>query len=84
MFKNHWSSCSLHSGPARWPMPCDCLGDRRKESARYWAPLQPDPEVVDGPIARLHHLWKARFLFKRENHMTAIEFIKTIWRGKYK
>lgn len=26
MFSEHWSDCALQSGPASFPMPCDCAG----------------------------------------------------------
>lgn len=60
----HWSSCSLHNGPAWFPMPCDCGG------------FTPGREYGDAPdrayyspISRLRRflqLWKARLDWKRE------------------
>lgn len=66
MFSEHWSDCALHSGPARFPMPCDCAGLKggtRSGSASYhWGYTW----VV--AVRNIGQLWRARLVWLRENH----------------
>lgn len=70
----HWSSCSLNSFPARYPMPCDCGGyaKGRKPPERLYGPSDYSWAVR---IENWFRLWKYRWLWKRENHATLRHFL---------
>lgn len=66
MFRDHWSSCALHSGPARWPMSCDCGGFRGDTQSDL---ASDHSDCSRGAVLRnFVQLWKARLVWIRENH----------------
>lgn len=76
MFENHWSSCALHNGPARWPMPCDCGGfkdDKLSEPMLNRSDCSPV-----GALKKWLQLWKARIIWKRENRESLGHFLRTV------
>lgn len=58
----HWSDCATHSGPAEWPMPCDCALFAGRES----------------PFQAFRHLWRMRWTWKQENNATAWQFVGAV------
>ncbi len=73
---DHCSDCALNSGPARWPMPCDCKGvtaDKRFERASYrWS------YSLAVRLRKFRSLWQARLIWKRENRESLSRFLLTI------
>ena|SRR3990167_9149252 len=79
MFSDHWSSCALHSGPARWPMPCSCggiKGDTPPDQS-----CRPTDYSQAEVLRRFGQLWKARLIWKRENHASLGLFLTTAMRS---
>jgi hypothetical protein len=64
MSDNHWSSCALHSGPARFPAPCDCGG------------IQPGGRFIR--LRNTLALWRARVAWKSENRAGVVEFFRRL------
>lgn len=73
MFTQHWSSCSLHSGPARFPMPCDC-GGFIDDTQSVLVSNRLGYSLFVG-LRNFVQLWKARIIWKRENHETLSRFL---------
>lgn len=66
MLKGHWSSCALHSGPARWPRPCDCGGFTGGKAPGQGSSREGySPAVV---LRNAAQLWTARAVYLCENH----------------
>lgn len=78
MFKKHYSDCSLHDLPARFPMKCSCGGikdDKQhvKVSNRFGYSLF-------AALENFVQLWKARIIWKCENHETLGRFLLEVAR----
>lgn len=76
MFKQHLSSCALHSGPARWPMPCDCGGitDDRQPGSRSSHSDCTRGEALQSFVV----LWSARISYLRENRESLSHYRQTV------
>jgi len=72
---DHWSDCALNSGPARWPMPCDCKGIRGgKQSAKVFYRWGYN---LAERLRKFRSLWQARIIWKRENRESLFRFLLT-------
>lgn len=65
MFKEHYSSCALHSGPARFPNPCDCGGI--KDDKRSGRVLNHSGYSRRVRARNFAQLWTARSIWLNEN-----------------
>lgn len=76
MFNDHWSSCALHSGPARWPRSCDCGGiTDDKLSDQVSGRLGCSP--VEG-LGNFVQLWIARKVYLCESHASPLRCLRRV------
>ena len=76
MFEDHWLSCTLHSGPARWPRPCDCGGITNDKLY-----VQASGRLGYTPAGHLRsfvQLWKARTVYLYESHASPLRFLRRV------
>jgi len=68
----HASDCAICSGPARWPMACDCHVRGGTRSGLLSRPIGCSPVSA---LQRWLHLWQARIFWKRENRASLAHFL---------
>jgi len=74
MFEDHWSSCALHSGPAKWPHACDCGGiTSDRLSGRAYCRWGYTPALA---LRRFGQLWMARKVWLYESHASPLRFLQ--------
>jgi hypothetical protein len=74
MLSDHWSDCALHSGPAKWPMPCDCGGITGGIESGSWFYRWGYSRAVG--LRNFLQLLKARLVWLRENHESPLRYLR--------
>jgi len=73
MFKKHYSDCTLHSGPAFFPVWCTCGGikDGTQSNVKCY---RLDYILIEA-LKSAVQLWKARIIWRCENRASWLRFL---------